>query len=96
MRILAGADLHGGLDIYCWFLHQAQVLEADAIVLAGDLFGYADEVDDPDEDQAINVRQVQRLLLGAEKPVPYIMGNDDSVELEPMGQQLIPSTRLSR
>ena len=90
MRILAGADFHGSLEVYRWFLDEARRLGAEALVLAGDLFGYADEVDDPDEDQLINAQQVKSLLISAEIPVLYIMGNDDSVELGPVGQSLVP------
>ena len=90
MRILACADFHGSLDVYRWFLGEARSLGVEALVLGGDLFGYADEVDDPDEDQAINARQVRSLLLGAETLTFYIMGNDDSFELEPADQKLIP------
>ena len=90
MRILAGADLHGSLDVYMWFLEEARRHGVEALVLAGDLFGFADEVDDPDEDQQINARHVRGLLMGIELPVYYIMGNDDSVELEPSDGKLIP------
>lgn len=90
MRILACADFHGCLDVYRWFLGEARSLGVEALVLAGDLFGYADEVDDPDEDQVINAMHVRGLLIGADTPVLYIMGNDDSIELEPVEQRLIP------
>lgn len=82
MHILAGADFHGQLDYYRWFLAQAKKLEPDALVLAGDLFGFADEVDDPDEDQKINAEQVEGLLKPCELPIYMILGNDDLFPVE--------------
>ena len=83
MKILAGADLHGSLDTYRWLLDEVERLCAEALVLAGDLFGYADEVDDPLEDQRINAAQVVELFRESRLPILYIMGNDDLFQLEP-------------
>lgn len=82
MRILAGADFHGSLDHYRWFLGRARDLAADALILAGDLFGFADEVDDPEEDQRRNAAQVESLLQTCEIPILFIMGNDDLFDVE--------------
>lgn len=81
MRILAGADFHGSLDFYRWFLEEARDHGAEALVLAGDLFGYADEVDDPEEDQRRNAAQIQDLFRSCDLPVLFIMGNDDGFDI---------------
>ena len=90
MRILAGADFHGNLDVAEWFVDQARALEPAVIVLAGDQLGYTDEVEDPKEDQALNARRLEAILLKAVVPIVYIMGNDDEVELEPVKGKLEP------
>ena len=87
MRILAGADFHGSLEVYRWFLGEGRDLGADALLLAGDLFGCADEVDDPLEGQRINARQIENLLQVCELPILYIMGNDDMFELESLDER---------
>lgn len=81
MRILTGADFHGSLDHYRWFLGEARDLDVEALILAGDLFGYADEVDDPDEDQRLNAAQVKDLFRFCDLPVLFIMGNDDHFDI---------------
>ena len=90
MRILAGADFHGNLGIVGWFVEQARALEPEAIILAGDLLGFADEVEDDVEDQELNAQRVVAKLLEAEAPVFFIMGNDDLIELEPAEGRLLP------
>ena len=90
MRTLAGADFHGNLEVAEWFVDQARALEPDVIVLAGDQLGYTDEVEDPKEDQALNARRLEAILLKAAVPILYIMGNDDEVELEPVEGKLEP------
>ena len=90
MRILAGADFHGNLDVVAWFVEEARKREAEIIVLAGDQLGFSDEVEDPEEDQALNARRVEAALLEAGIPVLYIMGNDDLIELEPVEGKLVP------
>lgn len=82
MRILAGADFHGSLDHYRWFLGEARDLQAEALILAGDLFGYADEDDDPDEDQRLNAAQIKDLFRSCDPPILLIMGNDDHFDIE--------------
>lgn len=90
MRILAGADFHGNLEIVEWFVKQARSFKFEAIVLAGDQLGYTDEVEDPVEDQTLNARRVEAMLLEVGVPVLYIMGNDDLIELDPVPDKLIP------
>ena len=82
MRILAGADFHGSLEHYRWFLEEARDLEAEVLILAGDLFGYAEKVDDPDEDQHLNAAQIESLFRTCKLPVLFIMGNDDHFDIE--------------
>ena len=84
MRILAGADFHGNLGIVGWFVEQARALVPEAVALAGDLLGFANEVDDDFEDQRRNAQQVVAKLLEIEAPIFFIMGNDDLIELEPI------------
>jgi len=90
MRILAGADFHGNLEIVGWFVEEARNREVESIVLAGDQLGFADEVEDPEADQALNARRVEAALLEAGVPVLYIMGNDDLVQFEPVQEKLVP------
>ncbi len=81
MRILAGADFHGSLDFYRWFLGETRDHGADALVLAGDLFGYADEVEDPEEDQRRNAAQIKDVFRSCDLPILFIMGNDDGFDI---------------
>ena len=90
MRILAGADFHGNLGIVGWFVEKGRSREVEAIVLAGDQLGYTDEVEDPEEDQTLNARRVEAMLLEVGVPVLYIMGNDDLIELDPVRDKLMP------
>ena len=90
MRILAGADFHGNLRIVGWFVEQARALGPEAVVLAGDLLGFANEVEDDFQDQRFNAQQVVAELLEVEAPIFYIMGNDDLIELEPVEDRLVP------
>jgi len=83
MRILAGADFHGNLGIVGWFVGQAGALGPEAVVLAGDLLGFAEEVEDDLEAQKLSAEQMVAKLLEVEVPIFFIMGNDDLIELEP-------------
>lgn len=82
MRILASADVHGSRPVWDWLLRVAREREVEAIVLAGDLFGCLDGFDTPEEAQRHEGSQLADLLEGAGRPVLYIMGNDDLVELD--------------
>jgi Icc-related predicted phosphoesterase len=83
MRILASADVHGSRPVYDWLLNVAREHDVGAIVLAGDLFGYLDGFDTPEDAQRHEGPMLTALLDGAGVPVLYIMGNDDLVELHP-------------
>ena len=86
MRILASADVHGSQPVYEWLLNLAREQEVDAIVLAGDLFGYLHGFDTPEEAQRHEARLLTDVLEGTGLPVLYIMGNDDLVDLKPAGR----------
>ena len=90
MRLLAGADFHGDREVRRWFVAKARELDVDAIVLAGDILGFPGEVDDAEEDQAIDARHLEADLLAAERPVLFIMGNDDLIDFDPRGEQFLP------
>lgn len=94
MRILAGADLHGDREVVSWFVGLALSHSVESIVLAGDLLGFSDEVEDPSEDQTIDARRLESVLLQAGTPVLYIMGNDDLIELQPVSGKLVPLHNL--
>ncbi len=94
MRILAGADLHGDREVVSWFVGLALSHSVESIVLAGDLLGFPDEVEDPREDQTIDARRLESVLLQAGTPVLYIMGNDDLIELQPVSGKLVPLHNL--
>ncbi len=82
MKILAAADLHGKRSFYTSLLEAAGPLRAQAIVLAGDLLGYAPGLAKAEEAQRANGADVLRLLASSSVPVFYIMGNDDMFDLE--------------
>src|SRR5438093_13454921 len=87
MRILAASDIHGNLKFYQRVPQVARRLSAAAVVLAGDLLGFARGIDDIQQAQRANAREIMQLLGPLTVPLYYIMGNDDWVELEPgLGQ----------
>ena len=87
MRILAASDIHGNLDFYRRVPRVARHLSAGAVVLAGDLLGFAPGIDDMQTAQRANAREIIHHLRPLNVPIYYIMGNDDWVELEPgLGQ----------
>ncbi len=45
MKILAAADIHGNHQVYDWLVDLALLRRPDALILAGDLFGYPDGYD---------------------------------------------------
>jgi len=72
MRLIAAADIHGVNAVYEWLVEQ--VREADAVVLAGDLFA-----SDFKREQQKQAKRIIRLLKTVAIPVFYVMGNDDNV-----------------
>jgi Icc-related predicted phosphoesterase len=88
MKILASADVHGRRPVYDWLLNVAQEQDVDAIVLAGDLFGCLDGFGTPEDAQRHEARLLTDVLQGVGRPVLYIMGNDDLVELNAGSDQL--------
>jgi Icc-related predicted phosphoesterase len=94
VRILAGADFHGDREVVSWFVDQARHHSVQKILLAGDLLGFPDEEEDPVEDQSIDARRLESVLMEAGCPVFYIMGNDDLIELQPVSGRLVPLHNL--
>jgi Icc-related predicted phosphoesterase len=81
MKILAAADIHGNHQVYDWLVELALLRKPDALVLAGDLFGYPDGYDTIESAQEADREQVLSALGRLDVPVLYVMGNDDVVEL---------------
>ena len=85
LRILAAADIHGVLNVYEWLARAAKAHAADALVLAGDLF--AGDLAAGQREQA---KEILPLLKKIPAPIFYLMGNDDSCELECDDEHLRP------
>ena len=83
MNILAAADLHGQRSLYESMMVASPPLGVQAIVLAGDLLGYAPGYVKAEEAQRADARWIYRLLLESSVPIFYVLGNDDLVELGP-------------
>jgi Icc-related predicted phosphoesterase len=83
MKILAAADIHGNHRFYHLISDLAELWEAQAIVLAGDLLGYPPGFDNVEDAQRADAKDILGLLESSSVPVFYIMGNDDLVELGP-------------
>jgi Icc-related predicted phosphoesterase len=88
MKILASADLHGKHGYYESLLDAVRPSGAQAIVLAGDLLGYAIGYEKAEDAQRADAKDVLSLLQMSAVPVFYIMGNDDVVELGPSSGQV--------
>ena len=88
MRILAASDIHGNLETYRWITGVAEERRAELIVLAGDLLGSGDDGDTIEEAQRRDATRLAFILGTLSAPVFYIMGNDDWVELTPLGEQI--------
>jgi Icc-related predicted phosphoesterase len=89
MKILATSDIHGSHSAYAWLVQTARDRGVDGVVLAGDLLGYPKGFDAIDDAQRADARAIARILEAAERPIYYIMGNDDLVELAPESAWLI-------
>jgi Icc-related predicted phosphoesterase len=83
MNILAAADLHGRHDLYTSLLEAVKPSGAEAVVLAGDLLGYAPGFAKAEDAQRADGRDILRILRTSPVPVFYIMGNDDLFDWEP-------------
>lgn len=83
MRILAASDIHGKHGFYASLLRAVKPLGAGAIVLAGDLLGYAPGFDKAEDAQRADARVILRRLETSSVPVLYIMGNDDLFDWKP-------------
>jgi Icc-related predicted phosphoesterase len=81
MRILACADIHGNWRTYDWLLDMARLQRVDAIVLAGDLLGYPDGFETPENAQREDATKLAARLTACAIPVLFIMGNDDLIDL---------------
>ena len=97
MRILATADLHGFAKVAEWIAEKALSEHVDAIVAAGDLLGVPDGPPTVEEAQLQSGAQIASILGTSQRPVLYIMGNDDLVELPPKNGDLhyLQGRRLS-
>ena len=90
MHILAAADIHGDHRIYRRLLEVAKRRKAEALILAGDLMGYAPGFDAAEDAQRADADVVLGLLEQFPIPVFYIMGNDDFVELGAIHERIVP------
>lgn len=63
MQILACADLHDNQAVYRWLASAATEFAVDRIVLAGDLFGFADGFDTIEEAQQTEAAATRRAML---------------------------------
>ena len=81
MRILAAADLHGKHEVYEWLVAVAAARDPDVVVLAGDLLGFPHGYDTVAAAQAADRELVLKHLSRLGRPVMYLMGNDDWIEL---------------
>ena len=95
MRILAAADVHGFLDVYRWLVRQAREQAVEAVVLGGDLLGIPDENEDVEAGMRACAEEIQSIFGPLGRPVLYIMGNDDLIDLPPhAGFEAIHRRRL--
>jgi Icc-related predicted phosphoesterase len=83
VRVLACADLHGFRDVYAWLIEMVHSENPDAMVLAGDLLGFAAGYGSFEDAQAADAKEVVAMLSEIACPVFYLMGNDDWVDLSP-------------
>lgn len=90
MWILACADLHGYEHVYAWLAGVAASRRPDAIVLAGDLFGFPDPYPTVEEAQEAEGRRAARILAATGLPVLYVMGNDDHIDWAPAADTIRP------
>jgi len=85
MRLLAAADIHGNLAVYDWLANAVVGLQAETLVLAGDLLSGGSE-----QEQWRVSRRIISLLQRVPVPVLYLMGNDDWISLDYEDEQVRP------
>jgi len=90
MHILAASDIHGDHSIYRCLLEIAKRRQARALVLAGDLLGYAPGYEVAEDAQKADAGKTLGILRSCPVPVCYIMGNDDLVELGVLHERVVP------
>ena len=97
MRILAMSDVHGDFDIYRWMQSLVVAEPIDAVILAGDLLHGAGDHLSIEEAQRREADELIKILRELERPVFYIMGNDDMIDLvyeddriRPIHQRTVP------
>jgi uncharacterized protein len=96
MKILAAADIHGKHSFYVSLLNAVTPSDAQAIVLAGDLLGYAPGFEKAEDAQRADAEEILRSLETSRVPVIYILGNDDLIDFRPGSGPMRPihGTRL--
>ena len=72
MKILATSDLHGEINAYKNLSHYGKNNDVDILVIAGDLTSYSNN------NNQENI--IKEILNTINKPVLFIMGNDDEYE----------------
>ena len=96
MRVIACADLHGISEVYNWLTGVVKTEQPDAVLLAGDLLGVPDGYRTVEEAQAADAHRVTGQLVDMNRPVFYLMGNDDLVDIEPLSDSIrsVHETRI--
>ena len=97
MRVIACADLHGISEVYNWLTGVVKTEQPDAVLLAGDLLGVPDGHRTVEEAQAADAHRVAGQLVDMNRPVFYLMGNDDLVDIEPLSDSIrsVHETRIA-
>src|SRR5262245_17851921 len=98
MMILAASDVHGNHETYRWLVSLAGSREVELLVLAGDLLGFDEQIEETEASQAADAARVVAILSEIRVPVFYIMGNDDWVGIEPPDErfQFLHGRRIER
>ncbi len=81
MQILAMSDIHGHLAVYQWIHELLDAHPIDVVVLAGDLLHGAGDDLSIEAAQGREAQEIVAILRAIDRPVLYIMGNDDMIEL---------------
>jgi Icc-related predicted phosphoesterase len=81
VRILAISDVHGHMGVYRWMSQLLDDHRIDVVVLAGDLLHGAGDDLSVEEAQRREGDELIEILRGIDRPVLYVMGNDDMIDL---------------